>query len=1153
MKIGTLNVNGFVDSTTKRSLIFKFIRENNLDVICLQETHFNNNDNINEIFKDFKGQYFINSINKGRKLGVGILFKQGLNVNVIKTIKDTEGRTLSLLCQFNDDFLVNIVCIYAPNNIVERSEYLANCNQFFVTNHNNRPVTDRIVCGDFNCIDNPLLDHSGQKTATATIGAREFNLVCNTHGLHDTQTHLHPNNQAFTHYSKAHKTFTRIDKIFVSINLLHGLQKTNVSQCAYSDHRLVWVELINQETIRKGPGLWVMNNSVLNDNAYKKLVSKFWEGWKLKKGGFNNLLIWWDIGKKRIKSLTIDYCKEKRRTERMYIQQLKQIEKHLLHLSEQKQLDDMTELISVQDKIKYFELKEFNGARIRAKVQEIEQGERCTSYFVNLEKQKASNKIMQSLLSEDGRLVNTQEEILKVTTNFYQNLYTSETTDDLAQDYLLNNLTETLTDEDRDTVEGEITLDELFTAIKSFANSKSPGCDGLTAEFYQTFFNVIGTDLVEVINDGFNRGELSLPMRRGVIVLIWKGDDKRLLKNWRPISLLNYDYKAITKVLTTRVRDILPRIIHPNQKCGIKGRSIHDGAALIRDLIEYVNRKHIPGIIISLDQTKAYDRIEWDFLFKVLRKFNFGPNFIHMIKTCYTNIESCVKLNEFISIYFNLSRGIRQGCPISTLLYILVAETLAQAVRVESEIKGIKLPDGLISKWVGYSDDGNATLSDFNSVKKLFVLLEIYERASGAKVNLHKTQGFLMGKLRYAKDTPLDIRWTNDKIKILGFHFGNVDVSKDNWEPTIAKIKSLLNIWCIRKLTFHGKVTVINSLATSAIWYLSSLIPLPEHYAKQIDTIISDFFWYHKKHLISREQLQLPKELGGLGVVNVRLKIKAQRVKFITRLLSGDGDGLWKSLAEHFIGKYKYYNINTDILKCKIINRKVHFKTMPSIYREMLKAWSDLDLTRCTESVQQILHEPLHGNENIPLNITENTLIHYNIKLVRDIWNLRTNDFRKFVGLRTNATFRKLHDDIKANLPRQWIRTLKSDDPHDGETDAIFQMETDNILTDVQQTTTKELYTAMLKKTNKDVLCKAKWENLFGDNINWKTIWKTIHSGLIENWDFDVIYKLIHKVIAVRKNLHYWRIVSSPSCLECDDRGLSLARFFPLQENKTIY
>ena len=135
-----------------------------------------------------------------------------------------------------------------------------------------------------------------------------------------------------------------------------------------------------------------------------------------------------------------------------------------------------------------------------------------------------------------------------------------------------------------------------------------------------------------------------------------------------------------------------------------------------------------------------------------------------MIKTCYTNIDSCVKVNGYTSIYLNLSRGIRKGCPISTLLYVLVAETLAEAVREDSEIKGIRLPDGLIYKWVGYSDDGNATLSDFNSVNKLFVLLEIYQRASGGKVNLQKIQGFLMGKLRYEKETPLDIRWTNEKI-----------------------------------------------------------------------------------------------------------------------------------------------------------------------------------------------------------------------------------------------------------------------------------------------------------------------------------------------------------------------------------------------------
>ena len=116
----------------------------------------------------------------------------------------------------------------------------------------------------------------------------------------------------------------------------------------------------------------------------------------------------------------------------------------------------------------------------------------------------------------------------------------------------------------------------------------------IAAEFYKTFCNVIGNDLVEVINNGFQKWEISIAMRWRVTVLIPKGGDK----NWRQVSLLNYDYKMITKVLTTRLRDILPKIIHPNQKCGIKGRSIHDGAALIRDLIDYVNNNYFPGLII---------------------------------------------------------------------------------------------------------------------------------------------------------------------------------------------------------------------------------------------------------------------------------------------------------------------------------------------------------------------------------------------------------------------------------------------------------------------------------------------------------------------------------------------------------------------------
>ena len=159
--------------------------------------------------------------------------------------------------------------------------------------------------------------------------------------------------------------------------------------------------------------------------------------------------------------------------------------------------------------------------------------------------------------------------------------------------------------------------------------------------------------------------------------------------------------------------------------------------------------------------------------------------------------------------------------------------------------------------------------------------------------------------------------------------------------------------------------------------------------------------------------------------------------------------------------------------------------------------------------------------------------------------------FKRFVGLITNGLFQRHYNQIKANFPGQWLRTLKTEDPHDGELDTIFLLQNDNTPT-VQDATTKELYTAILRKTNKDILCKAKRENVFGKNIKWKTIWKTIHSGVIDNWDFDRIYKLIRKVSAVRKNLYHWRIVPTPAYLGCANVGSILHTFFYCPKTKNV-
>ena len=210
----------------------------------------------------------------------------------------------------------------------------------------------------------------------------------------------------------------------------------------------------------------------------------------------------------------------------------------------------------------------------------------------------------------------------------------------------------------------------------------------MTAEFYLAFWAIIGEDLVEVLNYGFQNGQLSVSHRRGLLSLIFKKGEKRDLKNWRPISLLCVDYKIGTRALAARLQKVLPSVLHEDQTCGVPGRSIFSNLYLIRDLIEYCSAKNLPLAIISLDQEKAFDRVNWNFLDRVLQKMNFGPEFRQWVRVIYSEISSACLHSGFVTSFFEISRGARQGDPLSSLLYTLVAEVLGAAIRNCKDIKG---------------------------------------------------------------------------------------------------------------------------------------------------------------------------------------------------------------------------------------------------------------------------------------------------------------------------------------------------------------------------------------------------------------------------------------------------------------------------------
>ena len=266
--------------------------------------------------------------------------------------------------------------------------------------------------------------------------------------------------------------------------------------------------------------------------------------------------------------------------------------------------------------------------------------------------------------------VSSQTDLEQAHFDFYQDLYSQSEIDFHAQASLLDKLQVVLDDSQRLSCEGKISLDEISAALCAMSTQKTPGADGLAQEFYAKFWDLLGPILVEVYNFSFDCGTFSPSMRSSITCLLYKKDDKRNLKNWRPISLLNIDYKICSKALSYRLSKVLPVLIHEDQTCSVPGQSIFDNLKLLLDTLDYVNLTNEQGILLSLDQKEAFDRVDRSFLMQCLRRFGFGPDFQTWISSLYCNASMQVIVNGFLTDSVPLKRGVRQGDPLSPLLYI---------------------------------------------------------------------------------------------------------------------------------------------------------------------------------------------------------------------------------------------------------------------------------------------------------------------------------------------------------------------------------------------------------------------------------------------------------------------------------------------------
>ena len=744
---------------------------------------------------------------------------------------------------------------------------------------------------------------------------------------------------------------SRIDKIYISNSFFPYVKSCDIVQTTMSDHSPLIMNLQNVDQVERGKGLWKMNCDVLTNPIFNREIRNLWAKYCLSKPqDHQDVLAWWDDFKSEVRKIAKDIGRVKAKLRNGVLRKLEDdFNNYVQQFDLNPNANLARKILEIRETLGKLEKKKQDGEIIRAKVSWHEEGEKSSKFFLGSEKYRAKSKLITGLKDNEGKTRKDTQGILNTAVNFYEDLYKSDEVDLSAQNKFIESLNLKLSEEDKESCEGILKEEEVLCALKSFKNNKSPGCDGISKEFYIHFWDLLGRGFTDLLNSCFTNGLLSKSMRIAVIILLYKDGDKESLKNWRPISLLNVDYKTIAKVLATRLRKVIGKVIRPDQTCGIPGRYIHENIIFTQDCIIYANNENKPLAIVSVDMSKAFDRVNRDFLYKTLKKMNFGEQFCSWIKTLYNETLSQISINGHVSEIFVLSRGVRQGCPLSPLLYIITAETLLEYIRECNTVNGFVLPTGnACSKTKGYADDGNYYLNDLISVEFLLEIIEMYGKASESKLNRDKTKLFLAGNLRNENPDHLGVKIVRDKIKILGVWVGNVNCDKDNWDPIIEKVENVFKLWKMRNLTNYGRACIIHTLALAKVWYVGSVLIPPKWVLEKLEKEITSFLWRGKNHLVNKEIVRVETSKGGLGVPCIEDKCKVLKIKWL-KLISDERESSnsdWIKMGNYFLSQFSLNFYGIEILPLKAYTQKRNDK-IPPLYNDTINTWQELNFERC--------------------------------------------------------------------------------------------------------------------------------------------------------------------------------------------------------------
>ncbi|CAM4574004.1 unnamed protein product [Lepidochelys kempii] len=354
---------------------------------------------------------------------------------------------------------------------------------------------------------------------------------------------------------------------------------------------------------------------------------EFWLAWREQRRAFPSVRRWWDLGKVRAKLFCRDYTQGTSRRRNAAIEQL---EWEVLEMERRLAADPEDPSLCGACREKWEELRALEdhrarGAFVRSCIRLLREMDRGSRFFYALEKTRGDKKHVTCLFAEDGTPLTDPEEMCGRARDFYTSLFSPDPTDPDACEVLWEELP-MVSVGNRDRLELPLTLAEFSEALRCMPTNKSPGMDGLTVEFYRVFWDILGPDLVTVWAESLQ-----------------SGGDLRDLRNWRPVSLLSTDYKIVAKAISLRLGSMMADVVHPDQTYTVPGRSIFDNLFLVRDLLELGRRDGLSFAFLSLDQEKAFDKVDHGYLLSTLQAFGFGPQFVNFLRVLYASAECLVR------------------------------------------------------------------------------------------------------------------------------------------------------------------------------------------------------------------------------------------------------------------------------------------------------------------------------------------------------------------------------------------------------------------------------------------------------------------------------------------------------------------------------